>query len=112
MYIAMFYLGVQASKYAWLDKLDAQYAFWGMLLWLLGKAVIGPIANGYGEGLYVISRGFTVIGMSVFLLYGFKSFFNNQNHLTSQLSKAAFSAIAAFFLGWVICKLPILKCIF
>jgi glucan biosynthesis protein C len=147
MYITMFYFGIQAFKYKWLDQLEFKHAFWGILMWLLGQAFLGPIARGYGLSSDMMARGFTVIGMCMFLIYAFKILFDTKNQWTAILSRSAFAAyvvqvipltfiagiywpymtqtpiinfiviavpsvILTFLLGFVICKLPVLKHIF
>lgn len=92
MYIVMFYFGIQAYKYKWLDQLELKHAFWGILMWLLGQAFIVPVAQGYGANFYVFGRGFTVIGMSMFLIYAFKMLFDKKNKWTAILSRSAFAA--------------------
>jgi hypothetical protein len=114
---------------------------------LLGQALISPIAGGYGSHFYVLARGFTAIGMSMFLIYGFKILFDTKNRWTAIFSRAAFAAyviqnipqafiagiyspymtqtpiinfivmaipsiILSFLIGFIICKLPVLKRIF
>ncbi|MGD9109002.1 MAG: hypothetical protein PVI75_07580 [Gammaproteobacteria bacterium] len=61
-------------------------------MWLLGKAFLGPIAWGYGLNPDMMNRGFTVIGMCMFLIYTFKMLFDAKNNLTAILSRAAFAA--------------------
>lgn len=147
MYIAMFYFGIQAFKYKWFDQLELKHAFWGILMWVFGWLLLVPLVQGYGANFYVMSRGFTVIGMTMFLIYAFKIMFDGKNKWTAILSRAAFAAyviqnipqafvagvyspymtqtpianfiviaipsvILAFLIGFIICKLPILKRIF
>lgn len=92
MYIVMFYFGIQAFKYHWLEQLELKHAFWGILMWILGKAFLWPIAEGYNLNPEMMSRGFTVIGMSMFLVYTFKMLFDTGNKWTAMLSRAAFAA--------------------
>jgi hypothetical protein len=61
-------------------------------MWILGKAFICPIAEGYGANFCVMSRGFTVIGMSMFLIYMFKVLFDTKNKWTIIFSRAAYAA--------------------
>jgi glucans biosynthesis protein C len=147
MYIAMFYFGTLAYRYQWLDQITFKHAFWGILMWIFAKAFIGPISEGYGLNPPMMNRGFSVIGMSMFLLYAFKILFSSKSKLTDVLSRSAFAAyviqnipmaffaeiyvpymsqsplvnfiviaipsvISSFFIGYVICKLPVLKRIF
>jgi glucan biosynthesis protein C len=146
-YIVMFYFGIQASKYKWLDQLEFKHAFWGVLMWIFGRAFLEPIAGGYGLNSDMTGRGFEVIGMCLFLLYGFKILFDAKNKWIAILSRSAFAAYVfqaiplslvagifspymtqtpiinfiviaipsvtlSFAIGFVICKLPILKNIF
>ncbi|KJG37997.1 hypothetical protein UA32_11450 [Photobacterium angustum] len=92
MYISMFYFGILAYRYQWLDKLELKHAFSGILMWIVAKAFIGPIASGYGFNDEMFTRGFTVIGMSMFLLYSFKMLFNIKGKWSSILTRTAFAA--------------------
>ncbi|WP_108650031.1 acyltransferase family protein [Dongshaea marina] len=92
LYISMFYFGIQAYKYQWLDKLEFKHAFAGILMWIIAKAFIAPIASGYGLYDEMVTRGFTVIGMSMFLLYGFKILFDCKGKWSSLLARTAFAA--------------------
>ena len=92
MYIAMFYFGIQAFKYSWLDQLEFKHAFWGILIWLLGQAFLYQIGGRYGLSSDAMARGFTVIGMSMFLIYAFKILFDTKNQWTAILSRSAFAA--------------------
>lgn len=92
MYITMFYFGLQAYKYKWLDQLEFKHGFYGILMWLLGKAFLGPIANGYNLDPEMMNRAFTVIGMSMFLIYTFKILFDTKNKSSTILSRTAFAA--------------------
>lgn len=98
MYIVMFYFGIQAFKYQWLDQLEFKHAFWGILMWLLGKTFLSPIAWGYDLSSDIMSRGFTVIGMCMFLIYTFKVLFNTKNKWTTIFSRAAFAAYVIQFI--------------
>jgi glucans biosynthesis protein C len=146
-YIVMFYFGIQAYKYKWLDQLTFKHAFCGILMWIFGRIIIGQIAVGYGLNYDMAGRGFTVIGMCLFLIYAFKMLFNTKNKWTAILSRTAFAAyvvqqvpmaliagiytpymtqtpivnfiviaipsvISSFLIGYVICKLPLLRKIF
>lgn len=91
-YIIMFYLGIQAYRYKWLNQLTFRHAFYGILMWLFGKFFIGPIAGGYGLKYNMTGRGFTVIGMCLFLLYAFKTLFNKKSKWTTILSRTAYAA--------------------
>ena len=92
MYISMFYFGVLAYRYQWLDKLELKHAFYGILMWIIAIAFIKPIASGYGFDADMVTRGFTVIGMSMFLLYCFKKLFNTKGQWSSMLTRTAFAA--------------------
>ncbi|KJF83262.1 acyltransferase family protein [Photobacterium angustum] len=94
-YIAMFYLGIQAYKYQWLDKLTVKHASVGICMWLFALITVfylHAINSEYASSSYVLIRGFTAIGMSMFVLYVFKTFFNNNNYWTKRLSRTAFAA--------------------
>lgn len=98
MYISMFYFGILAYRYQWLDKLERKHAISGILMWIVAFAFILSIASGYGLNsemanmVYVAIRGFTVIGMSMFLLYNFKMLFNTKGRWSSILTRIAFAA--------------------
>ncbi|MCG3862716.1 MULTISPECIES: acyltransferase [unclassified Photobacterium] len=92
MYISMFYFGVLAYRYQWLDKLELKHAFSGILMWIIAIAFIRPIASSYGFDADMVIRGFTVIGMSMFLLYCFKELFNTKGQWSSMLTRTAFAA--------------------
>lgn len=97
MYISMFYFGILAYRYQWLDKLERKHAFLGILMWVAGLFIY-TIASSYGLNsemlnmVYVAIRGFTVIGMSMFLLYNFKMLFNTKGRWSSMLTRIAFAA--------------------
>ena len=92
MYISMFYFGILAYRYQWLDKLELKHAFSGLLMWIVAEVFIRPIASGYGFNDDMFTRGFTVIGMSMFLLYNFKMLFNIKGKWSSTLTRIAFAA--------------------
>lgn len=92
MYISMFYFGVLAYRYQWLDKLELKHAFYGILMWIIAMSFIRPIASGYGYYAEMFTRGFTVIGMSMFLLYCFKELCNTKGRWSSMLTRTAFAA--------------------
>ncbi|EAS65948.1 hypothetical protein VAS14_11564 [Photobacterium angustum S14] len=94
-YIAMFYLGIQAYKYQWLDKLTVKHASVGICMWLFALITmfyLHAINSEYASSSYVLFRGFTAIGMSMCVLYVFKTFFNKNNDWTKWLSRTAFAA--------------------
>ncbi len=92
MYISMFYFGILAYRYQWLDKLEFKHAFFGILMWILAFAFISPTASGYDLNGEMVMLGFTVIGMSMFLLYSFKMLFNTKGQWSSILARTAFAA--------------------
>ncbi|KJG17357.1 acyltransferase [Photobacterium angustum] len=92
MYISMFYFGVLAYRYQWLDKLELKHAFYGILMWIIAMSFIRPIASGYGYDADMVTCGFTVIGMSMFLLYCFKELCNTKGRWSSMLTRTAFAA--------------------
>ncbi len=92
MYIAMFYLGVYSYQADWINNMEFKHAFIGMLMWLFARAYLVPALSGYGLNGGVAFRGFTVIGMSLFLIYTFKLLFNSKTKLTILLSRIAFAA--------------------
>ncbi|TNF65236.1 MAG: acyltransferase [Gammaproteobacteria bacterium] len=92
MYILMFYLGIKAYQYQWLDQINFKHAFVGILMWLFAYAFLLKILSGYGFNGYVLIRGFTVIGLCLFLIYAFKALFNNTNKFTRILSRSSYAA--------------------
>ena len=80
------------GKCQWLDKLELKHTFSGILMWIVAGAFISPIASDYGLNDEMVTRGFTVIGMSMFLLYSFKMLFNNKGKWSSMLTRTAFAA--------------------
>ena len=99
MYILMFYFGMQAYKYHWIEQITFKYAFFGIMMWIFGYVFFLEILKGYGFDGYAMSKGFTVIGMCIFLIYAFKIIFNTKNKWTVILSRTAFAA-------YVIQKIP------
>ncbi|WP_252856821.1 acyltransferase family protein [Photobacterium angustum] len=91
MYISMFYFGILAYRYQWLDKLERKHAFLGILMWVAGLFIY-KVASAYGLNGEVAMRGFTVIGMSMFLLYSFKKLCNTKGRWSSMLTRTAFAA--------------------
>ncbi|PSW73531.1 acyltransferase [Photobacterium sp. GB-50] len=94
-YIAMFCLGIQAYRYQWLDKLTVKHASVGICIWLFAFITmfyLHAINSEYASSSYVLIRGFTAIGMSMCVLYVFKTFFNKNNDWTKWLSRTAFAA--------------------
>ena len=85
MYIAMFYFGIQAYKNKWLDQLTYKHAFIWIIIWIIAIVFLQPMGD-------IFSRPFTVIGMSIFLLYSFKTIFNSKNKWTKILSRSAYAA--------------------
>ena len=94
MYIVMFALGIYAYRHNWLEQLEMKHAVAGMLMWIIARAYIDPILHGYGIHSDVVGRGFTVMGMSLFLLYAFKIVFDHRTTWTKVLSRIAFAAYA------------------
>lgn len=92
MYIAMFYFGVQAYRHQWLDQLELKHAAAGILMWVFGIGYVANFVNGYGHNGEMAGRGFTVIGMSLFLLFVFRELFNRRTQFTAVLSRSAFAA--------------------
>ena len=91
----MFCLGIQAYKYQWLDKLTVKHASVGICMWLLALInmfYLHAINSEYASSSYVLTRGFTAIGMSMCVLYVFKTYFNKNNDSTKWLSRTAFAA--------------------
>ncbi|MCP4476340.1 MAG: hypothetical protein GY821_17630 [Gammaproteobacteria bacterium] len=82
MYIVMFYFGIYSYQSNWINKIEFKHAFIGMLMWLVARAYLVPALAGYDLNGGVACRGFTVIGMSFFLVYGFKILFNNKTKWT------------------------------
>ncbi|WP_251875608.1 acyltransferase family protein [Grimontia kaedaensis] len=92
IYVSMFYFGIVAYKYQWLDKLEFKHAFSGILMWIVATVFISRLTSGFGLNDEMVTRGFTAIGMSMFLLYIFKMLFNKKGKLSSMLARSAFAA--------------------
>lgn len=92
MYIAAFAFGIYAYRSDWINKIEFKHAFVGILMWIFAKAFLAPALSGYGINSDVACRGFTVIGMCLFLIYAFKVLFNNQSRFTKLLSRSAYAA--------------------
>lgn len=101
LYIAMFGFGVLASRKAWLEQLEFKHAAAGIMMWVFGLAYIEPIVSGYGYNAEMAARGFTVVGMSMFLLVVFRECFAGSTALTAALSRSAFAAyvVQLIFIG-------------
>ena len=98
-YIFMFYLGIQTYKNHWIEQITFKHAFFGIIMWVFGYVFIFEILKGYGYNGYAMAKGFTVIGICMFLIYVFKTLFNSKNKWTIVLSRTAFAA-------YVIQKIP------
>ncbi len=85
MYIAMFCLGLQAQKNSWLGQITFRYAFTWILIWILALTFLKPFSD-------MVSRPFEVLGMSIFLLFGFQTLFAQKNNWTRLLSRSAYAA--------------------
>ncbi|MCF6765534.1 acyltransferase family protein [Thiotrichales bacterium 19S3-7] len=92
MYLVMFYLGVKAYQYQWLDQISFKHAFAGILMWLIAYAFLIKILSGYHLNGYVLSRGFTVFGLCLFIIYSFKVLFNTTNKMTEILARSSYAA--------------------
>lgn len=92
MYIAMFFLGIYSYQFNWINQIEFKHAFAGIVLWVLVRAYLTPTLSGYDFDAYVALRGFTVIGMTLFLIYAFKILFNHKSKWTMVLSRTAFAA--------------------
>lgn len=85
MYVAMFYFGLLAHKNQWLDQLTFRHAFSWIVIWILVRVFLNPLST-------MASRPFEVIGMSIFLLYGYKMLFNVTTKWSKRLSRTAYAA--------------------
>ncbi len=85
MYVAMFCFGIQAQKNNWLDQLTFKHAFTWIVVWILAMIFLKPFSG-------MVSRPFEVMGMSIFLLYGFKTLYGSTNNWTRLLSRSAYAA--------------------
>lgn len=84
MYIAMFTFGIVASRHDWLNQLTMKT----VLPWAF-VAILALVWRDLGE---MITRPFTVIGMSMLMLYGFRQAFTERTPLTQWLTDAAYAA--------------------
>ncbi len=85
MYAAMFYWGIQAQKNSWLEQLTFRHAFIWIVIWILAIIFLKSFSD-------MVSRPFEVMGMSIFLLYGFKTLYGSRNNWTRLLSRSAYAA--------------------
>ena len=92
MYIAMFCLGIHTHQSNWLEKIQFKHAASGLLLWFFARAYLTPVFFGYDINGEVACRGFTVIGMTIFLVYTFKIIFDSKGKFLALLSRSAYAA--------------------
>lgn len=85
MYIAMFYFGIQAQKNNWIDQLTYRHVFIWLIFWLVAKIFLSPFSG-------MLSRPFEVVGMSIIMLYSFKSLYNVKTEWTKRMSRSAYAA--------------------
>ena len=85
MYATMFYFGLLAQKNSWLDQLAFRHAFTWMIVWILARVFLNPLST-------MASRSFEVVGMSIFMLYGYKALFNVTTKWSKRLSRTAYAA--------------------
>lgn len=85
MYVAMFCFGLLAHKNQWLDELNFKHAFFWMVVWILARTFLNPLSP-------MLCRPFEVIGMSIFLLYSYKTLFNSSTNWSRRLSRVAYAA--------------------
>lgn len=91
MYLIMFALGIYAYRFNWINQIKLKHAFAGIVLWIFARILTAAL-SGHSFNAYVALRGFTVIGMSLFLIYVFKMLFNHKSKWTVVLSRIAFAA--------------------
>src|SRR3990167_5742393 len=92
MYIVMFFLGIYSYQVNWIHQIEFKHAFMGIVLWIVVRAYLTPAFSSNDFNAIVAFRGFTVIGMSLFLIFSFKTLFNYKSNWTAVLSRAAFAA--------------------
>ncbi len=85
MYVAMFYFGIQAQKNNWIEHITYKHVYFWFIIWLVARMFLNPFSE-------MISRPFEVVGMSIIMLYSFKSLYNIRNAWTNHLSRAAYAA--------------------
>ena len=85
MYVAMFCFGLLAQQNQWLDALNLKHAFTWIVVWILARTFLNPLS-------LMVSRPFEVIGMSIFLLYSYKTLFNSTTKWSKHLSRVAYAA--------------------
>ncbi len=78
MYIAMYCFGIKAYNNRWLGQITHKSAFIWIIIWIF--AMIFRLVS------------FETIGMSIFLLFHFKIFFNTKNRWTTMMSRSAYAA--------------------
>ena len=82
----MFYFGIQAYKNKWIEQLTYKHAFTWIIIWILARIFLHPLGGD------MLSNSFTVIGMSVFIIYSFKLLFNTTNKWARLLSTSSYAA--------------------
>ncbi|NRB34883.1 MAG: acyltransferase [Rhodobacteraceae bacterium] len=84
MYIASFAFGIVAAQHRWIEKLSIKTVVpWTLL------AILGYVWRDIGE---MVTRPFTVIGMSIFLIYSFRQAYPSSNKITVMLTRSAYAA--------------------
>ncbi|ASK78898.1 hypothetical protein CF386_07465 [Paraphotobacterium marinum] len=105
-YITAFILGIKAYQNNWLEKIDFKYGIFGLIIFMFfisgTKGLIGYSFN--ISNSFEILRTPCAVGMILFLLYIFKTFFNHSNKVTKVLARASFPAyvVQFIFLGLMI----------
>ena len=101
-YIAAFIFGIKTYQNNWLDKINYKYGIFGIIMfsffyslesgWILG--------HGFNDAIF---RTFCAVGMILFLIYVFKTYFNQSNKFTKTLSRASFPAYVIQFVFLITC---------
>ncbi|ASK79224.1 hypothetical protein CF386_09135 [Paraphotobacterium marinum] len=96
-YIAAFVLGIQAYQNNWLDEIDFKYGIFGLVMFTFFYCFENGFITGRGFDDSIF-RTFCAIGMILFQLYIFKTFFNHSNKVTKVLARASFPAYVFQFI--------------
>ncbi|ASK79326.1 hypothetical protein CF386_09680 [Paraphotobacterium marinum] len=93
-YIAAFIIGIQCYKNQWVYKIDKTYGFFGLVLFLICISFSWSLFPGMtvGSFYYIPLHTGCAIGMCLFIIYVFKTYFNRSNTFTQILARASFPA--------------------
>ena len=99
-YIAAFIIGIHCYKNQWIYKIDKTYGFFGLVLVLICISFSWSLFPGMTVGSFYFIPLHTgcAIGMCLFIIYVFKTYFNRSNTFTKILARASFPAYLVQFI--------------